>query len=95
MFSSNLKAACLFFFDAASTWQFLFQDPASPIMEGIVEFHHDIMFILLFIVFFVLYMLCATVDEFNLEAQLNSNKSGVTRIEKLNVFTHNTALEVA
>lgn len=34
-----------------------FQTPATPIMEGIVDLHHDIMFFLTFIVVFVLYLL--------------------------------------
>ena len=31
----------------AVPWQKTFQDPASPIMEGIINLHHDIMFIIL------------------------------------------------
>jgi len=30
--------------DAAKPWQLGFQDPATPTMEGIVNFHHDLMF---------------------------------------------------
>jgi hypothetical protein len=30
--------------DAATPWQLSFQDPASPIMEGIIDLHHDIFF---------------------------------------------------
>lgn len=72
----------VYFLDAASRWQLLFQDPATPVMEGIIEFHHDIMFILVFIVFFVLYMLCAAV--------LNFSNSSAAR----GTFSHNTLLEV-
>ena len=35
--------------DWAEPWQLLFEDPASPITEVIVNLHHDIMFISLFI----------------------------------------------
>lgn len=42
-----------YFFDA-SNWQLLFQDPASPVMEVIVEFHHDVMFLFVFIVLYML-----------------------------------------
>lgn len=70
------------FFDTSSRWQVLFQDPATPVMEGIIEFHHDVMFLLVFIVFFVLYMLAAAVTSF-------SGGSG-----NRNVFSHNTLLEV-
>jgi len=30
--------------DAAEPWQLSFQDPATPIAEGIMLFHHDLMF---------------------------------------------------
>ena len=36
--------------DAAESWQFSFQDPATPVMEGIINFHHDLMFVLILIV---------------------------------------------
>lgn len=39
--------------DAAVKQQLGFQDPASPISEGIVRFHHELMVILTFIVIFV------------------------------------------
>ena len=34
----------LTFCDAAVPWQLGFQDPATPIMEGIINFHNHIMF---------------------------------------------------
>ena len=37
-----------------------FQEPASPLMEGIIALHSDIWAIMLFVAGFVLYMLCAT-----------------------------------
>lgn len=37
-----------------------FQDPATPLMEGIIALHSDIWAIMLFVAGFVLYMLCAT-----------------------------------
>jgi cytochrome c oxidase subunit 2 len=39
--------------DAATPWQLGFQDPATPIAEGIIHFHHDLRFIRLFVVTFV------------------------------------------
>lgn len=66
-----------------------FQTPASPIMEGIVDLHHDIMLFLVFIMVFVLYLLVVVVVQFS-----DDNK-------KLNVYgyagdniTHNTPIEV-
>ena len=70
------------FLDTSSRWQFLFQDPATPVMEGIIEFHHDVMFLLVFIVFFVLYMLSAAVIQFSSPSASRDT------------FSHNTLLEV-
>lgn len=49
-----------FFFlhaDCAKPWQLGFQTPATPTMEGIIRFHHDLMFLLILIVVFVGYMM--------------------------------------
>jgi len=40
--------------DYPTPWQLGFQDPATPVMEGIIDLHHDIVFFLVFIVVFVL-----------------------------------------
>ena len=50
----NQKIALL---DAAETWAVSFQDPATPVMEGIIHFHNDIMFFILLIGTFVTYLL--------------------------------------
>jgi hypothetical protein len=39
--------------DASTPWQIGFQDPATPTIEGIIRFHHDLMFLLVIIVVFV------------------------------------------
>jgi cytochrome c oxidase subunit 2 len=70
--------------DAATPWQFGFQDPASPIMAGIIDLHNDIMTVMIFILFFVVWMLSKTVYAF--EASRNPEPLG---------FTHGTAIEVA
>ena len=41
------------FLDAPLPWQIGFQDPATPTIEGIIRFHHDLMFLLVIIVVFV------------------------------------------
>nr|AAG23676.1 cytochrome c oxidase subunit 2 [Thraustochytrium aureum] len=51
--------------DAALPWQFGIQDPATPIAEGIIRFHHDLMFILIFVVVFVSWILFRTILHFN------------------------------
>ena len=50
--------------DAAKDWQFGFQDPATPIMEGIINLHHDLMFFICVISVFVSWMLGRTLWHF-------------------------------
>jgi len=47
----------LFFMDAAEPWQYGFQDPGTPVMEGIINFHHDVMFFLIIIVIAVAWIM--------------------------------------
>jgi cytochrome c oxidase subunit 2 len=39
--------------DATYNWQLGFQDPASELMEGIINLHHDIMFFLIWVIVLV------------------------------------------
>ncbi len=57
------------FFDlgVAKPWQIGFQIPASPVMEGIVNFHHDLFFFLVVIIGFVSYVLWRSTVLFNFE----------------------------
>ena len=43
--------------DAAVPWQLGLQDPASPVAEGILRFHHDLMFIRILVVVFVCWII--------------------------------------
>lgn len=45
------------FSDAPEAWQLGFQDPATPIMQGLIDLHHDIQFFLIAIFVFVLWMI--------------------------------------
>jgi len=47
--------------DYAHPWQISFQDPATPIMEGIIVLHHDLIFILTIIGIIVSWLLLRTV----------------------------------
>lgn len=47
-----------YFPDVPRKWQLNFQKPASPIMDSIIDLHHDIMFVMLFIVITISYLLC-------------------------------------
>jgi cytochrome c oxidase subunit 2 len=70
------------FRDAPRPWQLGFQDPASPIAEGIIRFHHDLMFILVLVSVFVAWMMGRCVMHFS--QSVNPTPSKVvhgTRIE--------------
>jgi len=45
------------FFDIVEQWQMGFQDSATPVMEGIITFHNDLMYFLIIIVIFVVWIL--------------------------------------
>nr|ANY30379.1 cytochrome oxidase subunit 2 [Halophila decipiens] len=51
--------------DAAEPWQLGFQDPATPLLQGINDLHHDIFFFLIMILVFVLWMLLRTLWHFH------------------------------
>jgi heme/copper-type cytochrome/quinol oxidase subunit 2 len=68
-FSIINKAVGAFFLhaDAAKPWQLGFQSPATPTMEGIIRFHHDLMFLVVVVVVFVGYMMFRCLQHFNEE----------------------------
>jgi heme/copper-type cytochrome/quinol oxidase subunit 2 len=45
------------YLNAPLPWQLGFQDPATAIMEGTINFHHDLFFFLVVILFFVIHLL--------------------------------------
>ena len=51
--------------DAPEAWQLGFQDPATPVMQGIIDLHHDIFFFMIVVAVFVLWMLARTLYHFN------------------------------
>lgn len=75
------------FVAVAQPWQFGFQDPYSPIMEGIISFHDDLVIFLVFVVFFVLYMIYSIVQTFRID-----NKK--TTFPEYASFVHNPSLEI-
>lgn len=81
---------CLFllpsytFLDAPEPWQLGFQDPASPIAQGIQDLHHDIFFFIIFILTFVMWMLGRTLWHFHHSKNPIPSK-----------IIHGTALEIA
>lgn len=71
------------FCDVAENWQINFQDSATPIMEGIINLHHDLMFFLWAIFIFVSWLLIKTIWYFN----AYSNKSASN-------LNHGTLIEI-
>ena len=69
--------------DAASSYQIGFQDPATPYMEGILNFHNTIMFFIVIIVIFTSWLLFRSLVLYNKESNPIPEK-----------FTHSTLLEV-
>lgn len=56
------------YLDAPLPWQFGFQDPATAIMEGIINFHHDLFFFLVVILFFVIQLLVRCIYFFSVQS---------------------------
>ena len=51
--------------DSGRNWQWGMQDPATPIMEGIINLHHHIMFFIVIICVFVFWMLYRSLARWN------------------------------
>jgi len=62
--------------DAARNWQLSFQDPATPIAEGIIRFHTDLMIILVGVCLFVFFMLYRVLVRFNIFNESSVNSTG-------------------
>ena len=73
------------FLDSSVPWQLYFQDAATPIMEGIINLHHDLMFFITFILFFVLVVMARTLLYFNNNSVYANIASNVV---------HGTVLEI-
>jgi len=65
-------------------WQLGFQMPASPIAEGVMNLHHDLMFLVILIALMVGWIMWRTLSHFSVE----KNPTPAT-------FTHGTFLEIA
>jgi len=72
------------FCDAAEPWQLGVQDPATPVMEGMIFFHNYLLFFLTIIGVFVFWLLSYVLIHFNETANPVSQK-----------FTHSSNLEIA
>lgn len=82
--------------------QFDFQNPATSVMEGIIDFHHDIMVFIIVIVVFVAWVLFAIVFQFGFAHYITEGAT-VVKPETLQIrrdslvlkhITHGTLLEI-
>ena len=71
------------YIDAATPWQMGFQDPATPIIIGIIHFHNHLIFFLVVIGTFVIWLLYKALVLFKEDPLREASK-----------FTHSTPLEV-
>jgi len=69
--------------DVAEAWAMNFQDPATPIMEGIIEFHNHLMFFIILIGIFTTWVLGRCLVFYNEDTNKVSE-----------MFTHSTYLEI-
>jgi hypothetical protein len=81
--------------------QFDFQNPATSVMEGIIDFHHDIMFFIIVIVVFVAWVLFAIVFQFGFAHYVKDNSTTIPALLQirrdsliLKNVTHGTLLEI-
>ena len=70
--------------DSAKPWQYGYQDPATPIIRGIIHLHNNIIFYLIIILCLVCWLLFRAIFKFRAEKNKFSYKN----------FTHLTGLEV-
>lgn len=69
--------------DVAEAWGVSFQDPATPIMEGIIDFHDHLMFFLTAIAVFTTWVIGRCLAFYNEDVN-----------KKAQMFTHSTSLEI-
>jgi cytochrome c oxidase subunit 2 len=69
--------------DAPESWQLGTQDPATPVMEGMIFFHNYLLFFLIVIGAFVIWLLCYIIINFNEHSNPVAQK-----------FTHSSLLEI-
>jgi len=84
--------------DAAKPWQLGFQDPATPTMEGIINFHNDLMFFIVAISVFVTWLLFRSIHLFSTEESYTVPTDGEGKIAEAKVLSegiyHNTFIEI-
>lgn len=83
LFRIQLREATLSICDAAEPWQLGFQDAATPMMQGIIDLHNDLVFLLILTLVFVLWILVRALWHFH-----ENNNPIPTRL------VHGTTIEI-
>ena len=87
----------MLFFDIPQNFQLSFQDPATPIMTGIIDLHHSIFLYLLFILTGVIYFFIQIVSRSAIQWE-NPNKIHINNFRKnvleITNLIHGTAIEI-
>jgi cytochrome c oxidase subunit 2 len=81
---SSFLQANIVYSGAAESWQIGFQSPATPLMEGIINFHNHIMFFMFGVGVFVMWLLGRCLWLYN-------ESSNTAKIDN---FTHATLVEI-
>lgn len=83
-----------FFLDSPVDWQCSFQNPATPVMEGIIWLHNYIMFFLIIVVVVVFWFLCRSMYLFRSKQQFNYNSEDFAfSNEEAMEFNHDPVIE--
>jgi cytochrome c oxidase subunit 2 len=77
------------FMDAPNFWQLGFQDPSTPIMEGIIDFHNHLMVFIVPVTIFVFWLLYRCLSFYSYQGDV---RKSLTNYDEY--FTHSTVLEV-
>ncbi len=75
--------------DAPNFWQVGFQDPATPIMEGIVDFNNHLMVFIVPVTIFVFWLLYRCLSFYSYQGDIRRSLAYYDEY-----FTHNTMLEI-
>ena len=84
LLTNFLSSSSFVWLDAAEPWQFGFQSAATPVMEGIINFHNHIMFFLIGVGVFVFWLLFRCLSFFAADS----------KTKKIDNFTHATNVEI-
>lgn len=61
----------VYYCDAPYSWQMGFQDPATPVMEGIIDFHNHLMFFVVLVVTLVCWILYEILNRFTAKLRID------------------------